>query len=189
MSFVLASASPRRRELINLLGLKDLKIITSPSEPSVAGCVPEDIVRSIALSKAQAVIPMCSRHDIILAADTLVFLDGKHLGKPEDKHQAYEMLRMLSGKTHTVCTGMAIISPVVTRTWVETTQVTFRELTDGEILDYIATGEPMDKAGAYGIQGKGALFITGINGDYYNVMGLPVCRLGVILREMGIMQN
>ena len=185
----MASASPRRRELIGLLGIKDLKIIKSPFEESFTGPVPEDIVRSVALSKAQAVTALCSRQDIILAADTLVFLDGKQLGKPENEEHAFQMLRSLSGRTHTVCTGMAIIAPGVTRTCAETTSVTFRHLTDGEILDYIATGEPMDKAGAYGIQGKGALFITGINGDYYNVVGLPVCRLSVMLREMGIMQN
>jgi septum formation protein len=186
MSFILASASPRRRELISLLGIADLKIIKSAAEASFSGSVPEDIVRSVALSKAQSVAPMCSRQDIILAADTLVFLDGQQLGKPRDEQQAFDMLRALSGRTHTVSTGMAIITDSVTRTCAETTSVTFRHLTDREITDYIATGEPMDKAGAYGIQGRGALFITGIQGDYYNVVGLPVCRLGMMLREMGI---
>lgn len=188
MAFILASASPRRRELIEIFHLDQVKIIPSPSEETFTGLDPEETVKRTALSKARAVQPLCDPDDTVLAADTLVFLDGRQLGKPHSREEAFAMLRALSGRTHTVCTGCAVLSGRREACFAESTLVTFRELSDAEIGRYIATGEPMDKAGAYGIQGQGALFITGINGDYYNVVGLPVCALGTCLRQMGILQ-
>ena len=124
--------------------------------------------------------------DVIVSADTIVVIDGKILGKPKDEKDAARMLRMLSGRTHTVYTGLTVHADGESKTQVVGTDVTFRELTDAEIAAYIETKEPMDKAGAYGIQGYGALLIEGISGDYYNVMGLPVCRLGRMLSRFGI---
>ena len=186
MAFVLASASPRRSELIELFDIDEVKIIPSPSEESFIGLTPEETVKAVAMSKAKAVLPLCGSDDAVLGADTLVFLGSTPLGKPHSEQEAFEMLRALSGKTHSVCTGCAIIKGGTAVSFAETTLVTFRELNDAEIRRYIASGEPMDKAGAYGIQGRGALFITGIDGDFYNVMGLPVCSLAVRLRQMKI---
>lgn len=123
---------------------------------------------------------------VVIAADTVVALDGAVLGKPADESDAARMLSALSGRTHQVFTGLTVACGADVRTVSEETAVTFRPLTAEEIEAYIATGEPMDKAGAYGIQGYGALFIEGISGDYYNVMGLPVCRLGQILGQLGM---
>ena len=122
--------------------------------------------------------------DIVVAADTIVVCDGVILGKPRDEEHAHRMLRLLSGKAHQVMTGLTVLAPNGAVTVTEVTDVHFRPLSDKEIDDYIATGEPMDKAGAYGIQGGAALFCSRMEGDYYNVMGLPVCRLGEILREL-----
>lgn len=184
--FVLASASPRRRELIGIFRFPSLRIIPSPWEEEVCCDTPQETVMAIASGKCMAVVPMCTPREAVLAADTLVFLDGQRLGKPRDRAQAREMLRALSGRTHTVCTGCALHWNGRTERFAETSLVTFRKLGEDEIEAYLDTGEPMDKAGAYGIQGRGALFITGITGDYYNVMGLPVCLVGQKLRQMGI---
>ena len=124
--------------------------------------------------------------DLIIAADTVVALDGRILGKPADGPDAFAMLSALSGRRHQVYTGLTVVCGAQRLTEHEVTAVTFRSLSSAEICAYIATGEPMDKAGAYGIQGRGALFVEGIEGDYYNVMGLPVCRLGRILARLGV---
>ena len=116
----------------------------------------------------------------------MVFLGGLRLGKPRDQVDAYTMLSALSGRTHQVCTGVSVCRGERMETRTETTAVTFRELTQDEIWGYIRTGDPMDKAGAYGVQGRAALFVTGIQGDYFNVMGLPLCLLGRMLEEFGV---
>ena len=186
MKFVLASASPRRRELIGLFHFSQLRIVPSDWEEDVQSGTPEQIVMATALGKARAVLPKCEPDEAVLGADTLVFLDGKRLGKPRDRAQAVQMLKTLSGRTHTVCTGCALLLGGKEECFCATSRVTFRPLSDEEIEAYVDSGEPMDKAGAYGIQGRGALFISGIEGDFYNVMGLPVCLLSQELTKLGI---
>ena len=176
MNWILASGSPRRRELLEMLGVPDLTIRPAKGpERATPGAGPEQTVRELSLHKAQEVAQTCAPEDIIIAADTIVYLDGAILGKPRDHDDAVRMLTALSGREHIVYTGVAVRSAVH-----------FRPLTSGEIERYIATGEPMDKAGAYGIQGRGALFVAHLDGDYFNVMGLPLCRLGQLLNELGV---
>lgn len=186
MQYVLASASPRRRELMELLGVHPLKILPAVGEeiadPGLTGGA---LAEALALHKAREVVQRCSADDIVIGADTIVCLDDAVFGKPHDEADAARMLRALSGRAHTVYTGVAVIRGAQTRTHAEATDVHFRALTDAEIAGYIATGEPMDKAGAYGIQGKGSLLISGIDGDFFNVMGLPVCALGQMLKLFG----
>ena len=122
--------------------------------------------------------------DVVVAADTIVVCEGRILGKPHNEAEARAMLRLLSGRDHQVMTGVTVLKGKQCITHAEVTHVTFRQLSDAEIDAYVATGEPMDKAGAYGIQGGAALFCEKLNGDYYNVMGLPVCRLGIMLRQV-----
>ena len=136
--------------------------------------------------KGEAARAQAGEGDLILSADTVVALDGAVLGKPADELEAFKMLSTLSGCRHQVYTGLTVLRGEERHTVSEETTVAFRELSEEEISCYIQTGEPMDKAGAYGIQGFGALLIEGIQGDYYNVMGLPVCRLGGILRQLGV---
>lgn len=138
-------------------------------------------VPRVGLRKAQA-IPR-REGDIVVAADTVVYCGGRILGKPHSRQEAAEMLRLLSGRSHQVITGLTVLTDEAVRSVAEVTEVFFRPLTDREIESYIDSGDPMDKAGAYGIQGRGALFVEKINGDYYNVMGLPLCRLWQILWE------
>ena len=149
-------------------------------------CPPAELVSRLSRRKAQAVAQQVKQDALIVAADTVVALEGTILGKPADELSAFRMLTTLSGARHQVYTGLTVLRGEEVCTEYEVTDVTFRELSEGEIEDYIRTGEPMDKAGAYGIQGYGALFIEGIQGDYYNVMGLPVCRLGRILDRLGV---
>ena len=186
MQYVLASASPRRRELMELLGVHPLKILPAVGEeiadPGLTGGA---LAEALALHKAREVAQRCSADDIVIGADTIVCLDDAMFGKPHDEADAARMLRALSGRAHTVYTGVAVIRGAQTRTHAEATTVRFRPFTDAEIAGYIATGEPMDKAGAYGIQGKGSLLISGIDGDFFNVMGLPVCALGQMLKLFG----
>ena len=186
--FILASQSPRRRELIAQIGVKDFDILVPEADESYdASLSPQEIVSSICRRKAVAAAKLASDSDaIILAADTMVFLDGLRLGKPRDEEDAHTMLRALSGRTHEVCTGVTIIRGEKILTRAETTAVTFRPMTDAEIDSYIATGDPMDKAGSYGVQGKAALFVSGLKGDYFNVMGLPVHLVGLMLNEFGV---
>lgn len=184
-SFVLASGSPRRKELLGRL-IKDFEIITDDSqEVVIQGEMPQDTVRRLAMQKAQNVSKKTDGSCIILAADTVVSIDDKILGKPYDEEEAFLMLNNLSGRYHQVYTGFAIIDTETGNeiSDFECTKVKFKKLTKDEILAYIKSGEPMDKAGAYGIQELGALFIEGIEGDYFNVVGLPLCKLGKILKE------
>ena len=178
MNWILASGSPRRRELLEMLGVPDLTIRPAKGpECATPGAGPELTVRELSLHKAQEVAQTCAPEDIIIAADTIVYLDGAILGKPRDHDDAVRMLTALSGREHIVYTGVAVLRGGELRQAAERTAVRFRPLTSGEIERYIATGEPMDKAGAYGIQGAFAIHVKGIEGDYNNVVGLPIARL------------
>ena len=184
MNWILASGSPRRRELLEMLGVPDLTIRPAKGpERATPGAGPEQTVRELSLHKAQEVAQTCAPEDIIIAADTIVYLDGAILGKPRDHDDAVRMLTALSGREHIVYTGVAVLRGGELRQAAERTAVRFRPLTSGEIERYIATGEPMDKAGAYGIQGRGALFVDRLNGDYYNVVGLPVSQVARMIEK------
>ena len=182
MKLILASQSPRRRELLGLFHIPfeiqaaDIDETMDPDLP--AG---QEVSR-VSRSKAMAIA--AADDQIIIAADTIVVVDGRVLGKPQSPDHARQMLKSLSGRDHQVMTGIAVRRGSQCAVCTEVTDVTFRPLTDAEIDAYIATGEPMDKAGAYGIQGGAALFCEKLHGDYYNVMGLPVCRLGLMLKSM-----
>ncbi len=179
MALILASQSPRRKALLELLNIPFSVQVTDTDEAMDPGLPPEAEVARVSRLKAQA-IPR-QEADTVIAADTVVVLDGKVLGKPADEAEAKAMLKALSGRTHQVMTGLTVLSKQGAVTCTEITQVRFRPLSSGEISRYVASGDPMDKAGAYGIQSGGALFVESICGDYYNVMGLPVCRLWQIL--------
>ena len=187
MKIILASQSPRRKELLERMGIRDFETISPNVDESVFhGLPPEELVRRLSAEKAAAVAGRAGEDAIVIAADTVVALEGAVLGKPADELDAFKMLSALSGVRHQVYTGVTVCRGGEKQTAHEVTDVTFRELSEEEIEHYIATGEPMDKAGAYGIQGYGALLIQGISGDYYNVMGLPVCRLGGMLARFGV---
>ena len=179
---ILASQSPRRKELLGLFRIPFTVRVADIDEAMDPGKAPFDEVARVSRLKAEAV-PR-EAEDIVIAADTIVVCGGCVLGKPKDEADAFRMLRMLSGKDHQVMTGLTVLKGDTAVTCTEVTDIHFRALTDGEIAAYIRTGEPMDKAGAYGIQGGAALFAERLVGDYYNVMGLPVCRLGQILRAV-----
>lgn len=157
-------------------------------EGQFTGSHPEEVVARLSKEKAVAVLNRGVELPVV-AADTVVAVEGKILGKPADGDEAYSMLKTLSGKWHQVYSGITVATQDEVRTEVEMTEVKFRQLSDSEIKEYIATGEPMDKAGSYGIQGKGALLVERINGDYYNVMGLPLVRLLRMLRELGVLSS
>lgn len=182
---ILASGSPRRKELLKYLGF-DYEIITSEIEEVIDPVLPSDeLVVNLAFQKA-ADVYRNHMDRIVLGFDTLVYLDDEVFGKPKSVEEAKEMLQKLSGKTHIVVTGCAIISKQISKSFYAKTRVTFHELTEKEIDDYILTGEPMDKAGAYAIQGYGAKFVDRINGDYFTVMGLPVSRLYHELKDLNM---
>ncbi len=186
MDIILASASPRRQELLQRMGL-DFIIRTAPHDETMnLFSTPSDEVARVSRLKAQAVYPLCHEDDIIVAADTIVVCDGRIMGKPRSENDAFSMLRRLSGREHQVMTGLTVAQGDNTETVTVTTTLRFRPLSDTEIRNYIATGEPMDKAGAYGIQGIASMFVVGLDGDYYNVMGLPVCTLTLMLRKHGV---
>ena len=180
---VLASGSPRRRELLAGMGY-DFTLCATDVDESIDGA-PEDQVRALALRKGEAACALCP-NAVVIAADTLVALDGKTLGKPEDDAEAAAMLRALSGRAHDVLTGLCVTDTATGRRTlcVERTRVRFRPLTEAEIDAYVATGEPSDKAGAYAIQGGAAGFVEAFEGSYTNVIGLPTERLQEILDDM-----
>ena len=186
-SVILASNSPRRKELLEQIGVTDFKVSAPNVDESVEpGLSPAEIVEQLSRRKAEAAANKAGPSDLIIAADTVVALDGAVLGKPRSEEDAFAMLTSLSGREHHVYTGVTVLQGDRAVTGHEETAVTFRELPRSEIRSYIATGEPMDKAGAYGIQGVGALLVSGIRGDYCNVVGLPVFRLGRMLAEFGV---
>ncbi len=182
---ILASGSPRRQEILTTLGFDFLCQPADADETIAPGTSPEAAVAMLAQRKARAVLPLHPT-DTVLGADTVVALGQDILGKPADADQARAMLTALSGKSHTVYTGVSIITASQAKTFVSATQVTFFPLSQTEIDAYIATGDPMDKAGAYGIQGPGQVLISGIQGDYFTVVGLPGALTARALREFGI---
>lgn len=182
MQLILASQSPRRRQLMGLFRVPFTVRVADIDEKMDPAKAPFDEVARVSRLKAQAV-PR-EDDDTVIAADTIVVCQGKVLGKPKDEAQAVAMLSLLSGRDHQVMTGLTVLRGSRCETCTEVTDIHFRPLSHKEIRAYVATGEPMDKAGAYGIQGGAALFAEKMVGDYYNVMGLPVCRLGQILRRM-----
>ena len=182
MQLILASQSPRRKELLGLFHIPFTVRVADIDETMDASKAPAEEVARVSRTKAMA-IPH-EEDDIVIAADTIVVLGNQVLGKPKDASHALAMLRALSGRDHQVMTGVTVLKGNTCLTHTEITDIHFRDLSDSEILSYVASGEPMDKAGAYGIQGGAALFADGMRGDYYNVMGLPVCRLFLMLREI-----
>lgn len=182
MNIILASQSPRRKELMGLFHIPftvqvaDIDETMDPDKPAF-----EEVAR---VSRLKAAAIPRKADDLVIAADTIVVCQGRVLGKPADQADAARMLSLLSGRDHQVMTGVTVLRGDRCITCTEVTDIHFRPLSPKEIDAYIATGEPMDKAGAYGIQGGAALFAERLVGDYYNVMGLPVCRLGQILRQI-----
>ena len=173
---ILASASPRRRELLTMAGI-EYTCIPSDAEENVPDGMPaEEVPGHLSRLKAEAVF-FKHPEDTVIGSDTIVYIDGMILGKPKDRNEAFEMLRRLSGREHTVFTGVTLLSPGRSETFTSATKVKFYDLTDEEIRSYIATGEPMDKAGAYGIQGYGCILVEKICGDYFTVMGLPIAEV------------
>ena len=184
---VLASGSPRRRELLTRMGIADFDVrVPETEETYPPNLSPRETVEYISREKAQAAAALCRPDEIVITADTMVFLDGARLGKPRDEAHALEMLTALQGRRHTVCTGVTVCRGDYRDTQSEETEVFFRPATEQELRAYIRTGEPMDKAGAYGIQGRGALLVEKIHGDFFNVMGLPVLRLSRMLLPLGV---
>lgn len=183
---ILASQSPRRRELLSLIGIPHEVRPADLDERLLPGEEPADHAERLARAKAEAV----AEHEpggVIIGADTIVVLDSDILGKPRDDADAATMLRRLSGRTHTVLTAVAVAHRGRTVSGVESVEVTFRPLTTGQIDAYVATREPMDKAGAYGIQGYGAVIVERVHGDYFAVMGLALGRLVALMEQVGIM--
>lgn len=181
-NIILASASPRRKELLHLI-FNSFEIVPSDTEE----IIPENldvfrVAEYLAKLKAEDVA-ISHKNDLVIGADTCVIVDNKILGKPQSKEDARNMITMLSGRTHYVVTGCCITKNGKSKTFSEITEVEFLNLNEKEIDDYINTNEPYDKAGAYGIQGKGALLVKKINGDYFNVVGLPVAKLNIYLNN------
>ncbi len=182
---ILGSQSPRRKELLRNMGITSFEIsVPSCDESYPDGLSPEETVSYISRKKNDAI--SCGEEDIVITADTMVFLGRRRLGKPKDREDALQMLLSLQGQRHTVCTGVTVRKGSHRETFAVSTAVYFRSCTKEELLAYIDGGEPMDKAGAYGIQQQGALLVERIEGDYFNVVGLPLCRLGQVLKTFGI---
>ena len=186
MNIILASQSPRRRELLKRIGIENFKVIPAQGEElATRTLTPDQLVEELSQRKC-AEVAAAHPKDLIIAADTVVSIHNRVLGKPRSEEDAARMLAALSGRLHFVYTGVTVSLDEKTLTQHEMTSVRFRTLTQADIIRYIATGEPMDKAGAYGIQGYGSVLVEGISGDYYNVMGLPVCRLSRMLARFGV---
>ena len=186
MKIVLASQSPRRRQLLGQMGLEFTTQSPEIDESAFHGRDARDLVETLSREKARWVARQQTPDTLVIGADTVVVLDGAIPGKPRDGAEAQAMLAALSGRDHQVFTGVTLCQGDRILTQAEETQVAFRPLTGQEIRQYVSTGEPMDKAGAYGIQGLGGLLVEGIRGDYHNVMGLPICRLGRMLLDFGV---
>ncbi|MBO4331204.1 MAG: septum formation protein Maf [Oscillospiraceae bacterium] len=183
---VLASASPRRRELLKMIGVADFEIMPASSEADYPVSMrPDDAVKYISMCKAESVAPAAGENSLVIAADTVVCLDGRILEKPSGPEDAKRMLGELSGRRHTVYTGIALIRGAERISDCAATDVWFKELSGREIDAYVESGQPLDKAGAYGAQDMAALFVRRVDGEFWNVVGLPVCRLGQLLAELG----
>ncbi|MCD8355155.1 MAG: Maf family protein [Clostridia bacterium] len=181
---ILASQSPRRQELLARITAEFEVHPADVDESLLPGCTPKQNVQQLAQRKARAVFEQAEANALVIAADTIVVCDDTILGKPEDEAHAAQMLHMLSGRTHQVMTAVCVKTAETELAEVSVTDVTFRTLRDEERKAYVSSGEPMDKAGAYGIQGQGGLFVSGIHGDYYGVMGLPICMLYEMLQQV-----
>ena len=182
---ILASKSPRRRELLTLMGLDFTVITSNVEEHPPVGAGPEETVRALALEKASAVR---REHpdDCIIGSDTIVYLDGEILGKPHTPENARKYLAKMQGRKHTVYTGVALIYGDRTDVRCATTDVTFAPMSEAEIDWYVSTGEPLDKAGAYGVQGPGGIFVEKVEGNFYNVIGMPLPVLYRMLLDSGV---
>jgi len=185
LEVILASASPRRRDLLALVGIVHTVMPADTDESLRIGELPEAYAERLSRAKAE-VIAESNKTSLVIGADTIVVIDDNVLGKPRDVGDAERMLGMLSGRSHTVMTAVAVSYLGRTVSSVELVDVTFRSIGDGEIRSYVATGEPMDKAGAYGIQGYGATIVRRIDGDYFAVMGLSLVRLVALMAELGV---
>ncbi|MBE7008067.1 MAG: septum formation inhibitor Maf [Ruminococcaceae bacterium] len=184
---VLASGSPRRQELLRRIGITDFDVVVPHADETCpAGLTAQQTVAHIAEKKAEAAKALTAPEDIVITADTMVFLGDERLGKPRDEADALRMLSELAGNKHTVCTGVTVRQGEKQKCFTVSTDVYFRAASESELRAYIASGEPMDKAGAYGIQGLGSLLVERIDGDFFNVMGLPVLALSLALRDFGI---
>ena len=184
---VLASASPRRLELLRQIGIKDPVVCPADADESVFdGLEPEKMVVELSRLKARTAKAGFDGEYTVIGSDTAVALDGRVMGKPRDKRDAVDMISALSGRTHRVLTGLCVIRLDEERTALGVAEVSFRKLSPEEIEGYCSLSEPYDKAGAYGIQGAAAAFAENINGDYYSIVGLPLCALAKILKELGI---
>lgn len=183
---ILASSSPRRAELLKQAGLKFNVMVSEVDETPPPDLAPHELVEFLALRKANAVAAGLD-NGIVIGADTVVVQDGRILGKPSGPQEAVEMLRLLQGRGHEVYTGIALVKvdPRATLVAHEMTRVFFNSMTEEEIRRYVATGEPLDKAGAYGIQGLAAVFIDRLEGCYTNVVGLPLARMAKMFKQMG----
>lgn len=185
MRVILASSSPRRLQLLQQIGI-EAEVHPAAFDELAGGKEADKVVLANAVGKCRAVSADCGDAVPVVAADTVVVMDGQILGKPKDAADAVRMLTELSGRTHKVLTGVAVSFQGRQLAEVCETEVVFRTLTAAEIVDYVATGEPLDKAGAYGIQGRGAVFVEKINGGYNNVVGLPLTRLHLMLAKLGV---
>jgi septum formation protein len=185
LSVILASQSPRRRELLRLIGIPHAVEPANVDETYQPGEAPTEHALRLAREKAETIAARAPAA-LVVAADTVVVVDGELLGKPHDVIEAAEMLRKLSGRTHVVHTAIAVALHGQVRAHVESVDVTFRDLDEERIAAYVATGEPLDKAGAYGIQGYGATIVARVDGDYFAVMGLPLARLVRLMEELGV---
>ena len=186
MKIILASQSPRRRELLGQVGLTFEIVSPEVDEAQYGGLPPRELVQTLSRAKALDAARRVPAGSLVLGADTVVVLDEQALGKPDGPEGARAMLTALSGRTHEVWTGFTLCRDGAVHTEAVATEVTFRALAPEEIDRYVATGEPLDKAGAYGIQGRGALLVAQIRGDYSNVVGLPLCAVGQALRRFGV---
>lgn len=185
MKLILASASPRRRDILDAAKIPYTVRPSSADESYDADMAAVDVPALLARRKAEAVAREAEADAIVIGADTVVLLDNKLLGKPKDAGEAKAMLRSLSGRTHQVVSGIAVVAGGTCLTDTVITHVEMRAISDAEIEAYVRRDQPLDKAGAYGIQEAAGLFVTGIRGDYYNVVGLPLCRLGELLTAVG----
>ena len=184
-NFILASASPRRKEILQEAGIRHSVIVSEVDESQVKVTSPEKYVMELALLKGADVAKKAKKNDIVISADTIVVKDGIIMGKPVDEEDAFRMLMSLSDSWHSVLTGYCVIDNESGNAVAkfEETSVKFRRIDEREARHYIRSHEPMDKAGAYGIQGRGRLLVEGIEGDYFNVVGLPICALGKLLKS------
>lgn len=181
---ILASKSPRRREILDTLEFEYRCVPAETDETPVEGMPAEDTVMLFSQRKAFAVKDEAEYGDIVLGMDTMVCVDGELLGKPKDEEDAFRMLKMLSGRKHNVITGYTVICGNKWESGCVSTGVYFRPISDSEIRWYISTKEPMDKAGSYGIQGKGSLFVEAVEGDFFSVIGFPVCTVFNVIKKL-----